>query len=120
MKMESSFEPNLDRRLNLHEVWKYSVFTMGKDLYEMCTTNANRQSGNGGRSFHPGKGGYLYWSGREEHCLSVHDVGRAINPDMSGTDWKWHQQGIGMALREEIKIDPITGRALITNFKTTR
>ena len=51
-------------------------------------------------------------------CLSVHDVGKAINPDMCrGQVGSGIQQGIGMALCEEIKIDPKTGRALITNFK---
>ncbi|MDD3217750.1 MAG: xanthine dehydrogenase family protein molybdopterin-binding subunit [Lachnospiraceae bacterium] len=111
-------EPNLDRRLNLHEVWKYSVFTMGKDLYEMCTTNANGNPGTAGAHFTQVKVDTYTGAVEIEHCLSVHDVGRAINPDMCrGQIGSGIQQGIGMALREEIKIDPITGRALITNFK---
>ena len=53
-----------------------------------------------------------------EDCLSVHDVGKALNPDLCvGQVGSGIQQGMGIALCEEIKIDPKTGRTLITNFK---
>lgn len=52
------------------------------------------------------------------NCLSVHDIGKAINPDLCrGQVGSGIQQGMGMALNEWIKIDPNTGKTLITNFK---
>ncbi|MBQ6622512.1 MAG: molybdopterin-dependent oxidoreductase [Mogibacterium sp.] len=52
------------------------------------------------------------------HCLSVHDIGRAINPDMvRGQIGSGIQQGMGIALCEEVKIDPKTGRTLTTDLR---
>lgn len=51
-------------------------------------------------------------------ALSVHDVGKAINPDLCfGQVSSGVQQGMGVALCEEIPINPETGETLVKNFK---
>lgn len=51
-------------------------------------------------------------------CLSIHDIGKAINPDICrGQVGSGIQQGMGIALCEEIKIHPKTGKTLIDNLK---
>lgn len=53
-----------------------------------------------------------------EKALSVHDVGKAINPDLCvGQVSSGIQQGMGVALCEELPINPETGETLVTNFK---
>ena len=50
--------------------------------------------------------------------LAVHDIGRAINPDLCrGQVGSGIQQGMGMALCEDVKISPETGRVLTPNLK---
>lgn len=111
-------EPNPEERITLKEVWEYSVHHMGKDLYNICTTNAWENPGTAGAHFAQVRVDTFTGKVEVEHCLSVHDVGKAINPDMCrGQIGSGIQQGMGMALCEEIKIDPKSGRALITNFK---
>ena len=53
-----------------------------------------------------------------EHYLAVHDIGKAINPDLCiGQVGSGIQQGIGNAICEDAKIDPKTGQLLIQNLK---
>ena len=111
-------EPEKDRRITLAKVCEYSIRVMGEDMY--CTVTTNAQANPGVPAVHLTQVEVDTYTGftRVTDCLSVHDVGRAINPDLCrGQVGSGIQQGIGMALCEEIKISPKTGEALITNFK---
>lgn len=111
-------EPKPEKTVSLKTVWEYSVHHIGRDLYHACTTNAWANPGTAGAHFAQVRVDTFTGKVEVEHCLSVHDVGKAINPDMCmGQIGSGIQQGMGMALCEEIKIDPKTGRTLITNFK---
>jgi len=49
--------------------------------------------------------------------IAVHDVGKAINPTIvEGQTEGGIVQGLGLALMEELKVDPATGRSTATNF----
>lgn len=111
-------EPEPGRTISLSQLAAWSMYTRKVDLYEVYT-------------WHDPDSAYtaaVYltevrvdtYTGMTEvmYCLSVHDVGKTINPDMCmGQVGSGIQQGIGVALCEEIKIHPKTGRALITNLK---
>lgn len=105
-------------RVSLSGTAEYSIRVLGQDLFVQTTTNAKANPGVPAAHFT-----YVRvdtWTGFTKilDCLSVHDIGKAINPDLvRGQVGSGIQQGIGMALCEEIKIHPKTGEALITNFK---
>lgn len=105
-------------KLTMEDVWVHALEVIGVDLEAKCTTNSKVNPGTAGAHFTEVK--VDTYTGRVEivKCLSVHDVGQAINPDMCiGQIGSGIQQGIGIALCEEIKVDPVTGRTLITNLK---
>lgn len=105
-------------RISLQEICEYSIRVTGEDLFCSVTTNAAANPGVPAAHFTNVRVDTYTGFTKVLDCLSVHDVGKAINPDMCrGQVGSGIQQGIGMALCEEIKIDPKTGRALITNFK---
>lgn len=107
-----------EKKISLHQVCRYSIQTMGRDLYYAATTNARDNPGVAAAHFTEVEVDTYTGRVRIKDCLSVHDIGKAINPEMCiGQVGSGIQQGIGMALREEIKIDPKTGRTLITNLK---
>lgn len=111
-------ETNPEVKLTVKDVWVHALEVIGVDLEAKCTTNAKVNPGTAGAHFTEVK--VDTYTGRVEivKCLSVHDVGKAINPDMCiGQIGSGIQQGIGIALCEEIKVDPVTGRTLITNLK---
>ena len=107
-----------DERVTLKDVWEYAVFTAEEDLYHTVSTHASKNPGTPAVHFAQVKVDTYTGRTEVEHCLSVHEVGKAIIPDMCyGQIGSGIQQGIGVALCEEIKIDPKTGKTLITNFK---
>lgn len=111
-------EPHKDSRITLAQVAEHSIRVQGRDLY--CTTTTNARANPGVPAVHFSQVRVDTYTGfvKVMDCLSVHDIGRAINPDMCrGQVGSGIQQGMGMALCEEIKIHPKTGAALITNFK---
>ncbi len=111
-------EINPDTKITMKDVWEYAIHVLGRDLYNATTTNVTANPGTGAAHFTQVKVDTYTGQVEVEHCLSVHDIGKAINPDMCrGQVGSGIQQGIGMAICEEIKIDPRTGRTLITNFK---
>lgn len=105
-------------RISLPQVYEHSIRVLGQDVFCSVTTNAQTNPGVPAAHFtHVQVDTYTGFT-RVLDCLSVHDVGRAINPDLCrGQVGSGIQQGMGMALCEEIKISPKTGEALITNFK---
>ena len=105
-------------RISLPEVIRYSIQTMGQDIYYANTTNAGENPGVAAAHFTEVQVDTYTGMTKIMHCLSVHDIGKAINPDLCrGQIGSGIQQGMGMALCEEIKIHPVTGQTLITNFK---
>ena len=111
-------EPAPEQKLTWKDVWEYSIFTLCQDLVETVTYNAHANPGTAAAHFTEVRVDTYTGRVKIEHCLSVHDIGKAINPDMCvGQVGSGIQQGIGMALCEEIKIDPKSGKTLITNLK---
>lgn len=109
-------EPQI--QFTLKEIWNYALNTVGEDVYVSNTWNSQVNPGTAAAHFTEVK--VDTYTGHVDivECLSVHDIGKAINPDLCrGQVGSGIQQGMGMALCEEIKIDPRTGRTLITNFK---
>jgi xanthine dehydrogenase molybdenum-binding subunit len=111
-------EYNPEERINLREVSNYSISVMGEEVYETYTYNAVENPGVPGAHFTEVEVDTFTGMVRVVDCLSVHDVGKAINPDMCiGQVGSGIQQGMGIALCEDIKIHPKTGKTLITNIK---
>lgn len=106
------------KAISLSGVSEYAIRVEGRDLYYANTVNA--QSNPGVPAVHFTEVEVDTYTGmtRVTDCLSAHDIGKAINPDLCrGQVGSGIQQGMGMALCEEIKIHPRTGRTLITNLK---
>lgn len=115
---EFYMEMNEEKRASLAEVSRYSIQTEGRDIYYANTVNAQSNPGVPAAHFTEVCVDTYIGMTKVIDCLSVHDVGKAINPDMCrGQVGSGIQQGMGMALCEEIKIHPKTGQTLITNFK---
>lgn len=111
-------ETDEDRRISLSAVSRYAIQTAGKDIYYANTLNARNNPGVPAVHFTQVQVDTYTGMTKVVSCLSVHDIGKAINPDLcKGQIGSGIQQGIGMALCEEIKIHPVTGRTLITNLK---
>ena len=111
-------EPDPSKRASLKEIWEYTIFTLSRDLNVTVSNNAGENPGTPAAHFVQVRVDTFNGHVRVEHCLSVHDIGKAINPDMvKGQIESGVQQGMGWALCEEIKIDPASGKTLITNFK---
>jgi len=111
-------EYNPEERISLREVSNYSISVMGEEVYETYTYNAVENPGVPGAHFTEVEVDTFTGMVRVVDCLSVHDVGKAINPDMCiGQVGSGIQQGMGIALCEDIKIHPKTGKTLITNIK---
>lgn len=111
-------EQNPASRITLAETAEYSIRVLGQDLFVQTTTNARANPGVPAAHFTHVRVDTCTGFTKILDCLSVHDIGKAINPDLCrGQVGSGIQQGIGMALCEEIKIHPKTGEALITNFK---
>ena len=107
-----------EQRISLKEVIRYSIQTLGKDIYYAATTNAGANPGVAAAHFTEVEVDTFTGKVKILSCLSAHDIGKAINPDLCrGQVGSGIQQGIGMALREEVKIDPKTGKTLIPNLK---
>ena len=111
-------EAHKDHRISLPKVAEHSIRMLGRDICCSTTTNATVNPGVPAVHFtHVQVDTYTGFV-KVLDCLSVHDIGKAINPDLCrGQVGSGIQQGMGMALCEEIKIHPKTGEALITNFK---
>lgn len=111
-------EINPEKSISLRELSRYAIQTMGKDLFCSHTSNANENPGVAAAHFTEVCVDTYTGMVKIVDCVSVHDIGKAINPDLCvGQVGSGIQQGIGMALREEIKIHPETGETLITNLK---
>ena len=111
-------EDEPEQRVSLKDTAKYALRVKGEDLYMTASVRSKENPGVPSAHFTEVK--VDTYSGMVEvvDCLSIHDVGRALNPDLCrGQVGSGIQQGMGIALCEEIKIDPKTGRTLITNFK---
>lgn len=107
-----------ERRISLREVSDYALAVMGEDIYTAYTHNSIENPGVACAHFTQVRVDTYSGQVKVEHCLSVHDVGKAINPDFCrGQVGSGIQQGIGQTLCEEIKLDPKTGEVLVTNFK---
>lgn len=107
-----------ERRISLHEVSDFAIDVIGEDLYHTYTHNATESPGVAAAHFTEVEVDTFTGSVSILYCLSVHDIGKAINPDLCrGQVGSGIQQGIGMALWEEIKIHPVTGKTLIPNLK---
>lgn len=106
------------RRISLAEVCQYAIRVMGKDLYSVTTRSVTANPGVAAAHYAEVRVDTYTGAVKILNCLSVHDIGKAVNPDLCrGQVGSGIQQGIGMALREEIKIHPRTGETLITNLK---
>lgn len=111
-------ESDREQKISLTQICEYSIRVLGQDMFCAATTNARANPGVPAAHFTQVQVDTYTGFTRVLDCLSVHDIGKAINPDMCrGQVGSGIQQGIGMALCEEIKISPKTGEALITNFK---
>ena len=111
-------ETDKARQITLPQIYEYSLGVIGEDIFCSVTTNATANPGVPAAHFTHVRVDTYTGLTKVLDCLSVHDVGKAINPDLCrGQVGSGIQQGIGMALCEEIKIHPKTGEALITNFK---
>ncbi len=107
-----------DVKITLPEICKYAIHVLGQDIYYANTTNAHANPGVAAAHFTQVRVDTYTGMTKITDCLSVHDIGKAINPDMcKGQVGSGIQQGIGMALCEEIKIHPRTGETLIPNLK---
>ena len=113
-----SSEMNPKIRKEWREIWEYAVFSRGEDLFCAVTGHASANPGTAAAHFTEVRVDTYTGQVKVLHCLSVHDIGKRINPDLCfGQIGSGIQQGIGWALREEIKIDPKTGQTLITGFR---
>ncbi|MCJ7837182.1 molybdopterin-dependent oxidoreductase [Cuneatibacter sp. NSJ-177] len=111
-------EPEPERSVSLREISDYALGTLGEDIYTAYTHNSVENPGVACAHFAEVSVDTFTGSVKVEHCLSVHDIGRAINPDLCrGQVGSGIQQGIGIALSEEIKLDPKTGEVLVSNLK---
>lgn len=107
-----------DEKLSLADVENFAVFSQGKDIYMTYTYNSVENPGPAAAHFDEVEVDTYSGQIRVVDCLSVHDIGKAINPDLCrGQVGSGVQQGMGIALCEEIKIDPVTGKTLIDNLK---
>lgn len=107
-----------EKRISLSGVSEHAIRVEGRDIYYANTINAQCNPGVPAVHFTEVEVDTFTGMTRVADCLSVHDIGKAINPDMCrGQVGSGIQQGMGMALCEEIKIHPRTGRTLITNLK---
>ena len=107
-----------EKRVSLADICNYSLHIMAEDVYAAETVNSRANPGAACGHFTQVRVDTLTGMTEVEYCLSVHDVGCAINPDLCRAQvGSGIQQGIGAALREEIKIHPETGETLIRNFK---
>lgn len=106
------------KAISLSGVSEYAIRVEGRDLYYANTVNARSNPGVPAVHFTEVEVDTYTGRTRVTDCLSAHDIGKAINPDLCrGQVGSGIQQGMGMALCEEIKIHPRTGRTLITNLK---
>lgn len=111
-------ETDEEKRISLSGVSQYALRTEGRDIFYANTINAKSNPGVPAAHFTQVEVDTGTGMTRIMSCLSVHDIGKAINPDMCrGQVGSGIQQGMGMALCEEIKIHPRTGQTLITNLK---
>lgn len=111
-------EDQPDDKVTLKGAAEYALSVMGQDIYESSTINSYENPGVPAAHFTEVKVDTFSGSVEIVKCLSVHDIGKAINPDLCiGQVGSGIQQGIGIALCEDIKIDPNTGKVLVTNFK---
>lgn len=111
-------ENNPNLRIDLKDVSKYCITVMGEDVYETYSYNASEGPGVPAAHFTEVEVDTFTGMVRVVDCLSVHDIGKAINPEICrGQVGSGIQQGIGIALCEDIKIHPKTGKTLIDNLK---
>lgn len=111
-------ETDPSKRGDLSEITQYALSIIGRDMYQVYTIHSKENPGTAAAHFTEVQVDTYTGAVKVLECLSVHDIGKAINPDLCiGQVGSGIQQGMGMALCEEIKIHPKTGQALITNFK---
>lgn len=111
-------EDEPDKRLTLQDVAHFALGVMAEDLYMKATIHSTENPGVSAAHFTEVKVDTYNGMVEVVDCMSIHDVGKAVNPDMcTGQVGSGIQQGMGIALCEEIKVDPRTGKTLVTNFK---
>lgn len=111
-------EKTKNEKITITELVRYSLSVKQEDIFAQATAKAKANPGVAAAHFTELRVDTFTGAVKILHCLSVHDIGRAINPDLCrGQVGSGIQQGMGMALCEEIKLDPRTGENLITNLK---
>ncbi len=105
-------------RITMAEVACFCLEPKGVDLFQETTIQSFENPGVDCAHFAEVKVDTLNGMVSVEHYLAVHDIGKAINPDLCiGQIGSGIQQGIGNAICEDAKIDPKTGQLLIQNLK---
>ena len=108
-----------NRRVPMSRVAQYAIQELGDDLNCAHTSLASANPAVPAAHFTQVRVDTYTGMVKIMHCLSVHDIGRAINPDLCrGQVGSGIQQGIGQAIREEILIHPQTGETLTPNLKS--
>ena len=111
-------ETNPGKTIALRDLALYTMYTRKEDLYKVYTWRDPDNPFTAAAHFSEVCVDTYTGMTHVVDCLSVHDIGKMINPDMCvGQVGSGIQQGIGVALCEEIKVHPKTGRTLITNLK---
>ncbi len=111
-------EINPEEKVSFAKISEYALSVMGEDIYQVTTVNSVENPGTPAAHFTEVKVDTYTGAVDVVYCVSAHDIGKAINPDLCvGQVGSGIQQGLGMALSEEIKIHPETGETLITNLK---
>ena len=111
----SETEP--DKTATLAQIAEYAIRVLGDDMYADVTSNAKMNPGVPAAHYSLVRVDTYTGLVKVVSCLSVHDIGRAINPELCrGQVGSGIQQGIGQALYEEIPISPKTGEALVKNL----
>lgn len=112
-------ETEPEKRISMRQVAQHGIQVLGNDLNCAHTSLAKMNPAVPAAHFTQVEVDTYTGMVRIMHCLSVHDIGKAINPDLCrGQVGSGIQQGIGQALREEILIHPKTGEALTPNLKS--
>ncbi len=111
-------EDEPENRKSLREISNYALSVLGEDVYAAYTWNSTANPGVSASDWAQVEVDTFTGAVRVMDFLAVHDIGRAINPDLCrGQVGSGIQQGMGMALCEEIKISPETGQVLNPNLK---
>lgn len=107
-----------ERKVTLRDCVWYSLRVRGQDVFAIAEVQSEENPGVSCAHFAMVRVDTLSGLVKVEKYLAVHDVGFAINPDRCVAQiGSGIQQGMGIALGEEVKIDPSTGEVLVPNLK---